>query len=164
MSITRKQALTASAFHEDGAVDPQDGHCKIWHSTGHPATWGPEKRYFSVPVVSDAEISGNITEVTAAMYHVDEDCPHGFAAGTSPVAEDFGDGEITDIIPHKMSSGSLGSRAEYKHRILRRQLDEKLNEIQEGLGLTDLQMLEVVAHWMRTKTRDMRDIEVGEET
>lgn len=49
---------------------------------------------------------------------------------------------------------------DYIHRILRHQLDEKLDEIQQALHLTDLAMLEVVLHWMKTRVRDLRDAEV----
>jgi hypothetical protein len=161
--ITKDQAFDTDIFHDDSAVDPDSGRCVIWRRVGETATWPSKPDAFSTPVVNDAGISGAITELNALLFHAEDDCPHGYRHGraaetTGPVIPDEDYGVAPDEV-----QGSLGARQEFAHRVLRKQLEEKIDEIQAGLGLTDLQMMEVVARWMQHKARNLRDAEAGEE-
>lgn len=77
----------------------------------------------------------------------------------SSTSDPYGNGWVEDV---RVSPDGYPAvdQPDYIQRILRHQLDEKLSEIQQGLGLTDLAMMEVVIHWMKTKVRDLRDAEV----
>jgi hypothetical protein len=166
--ITQTQAFATDIFHDSAAVDPDSGRCVIWRRCNSSSTWPNKPDSFSTPVVNDAGISGAVTEMNAQLFHTEEECPHGYKHGTSPwhsarpsPAEQH-DGGLIEDIPATMTRDSLGSRQDYMHRILRRQLSEKLDEIQAALGLSDLQMMEVVARWMHHKAHDLRDVEVDE--
>jgi hypothetical protein len=69
--------------------------------------------------------------------------------------DQFADLPVTDVSPYPAYD-----QQEFLQRVLRTQLGEKFDEIQQDLGLTDLAMLEVVTHWMKHKIRDLRDAEV----
>jgi hypothetical protein len=161
--ISRNQAMTEHVFHQEGAVDPGSGRCIVWRRAGPTKTWPlpVPNTFFSVPVVDDAGISGAITEVTARLYHPEMDCPHHYVSKAPNPVMEFTPGQITDDMPDT-SQGSLGTRNEFTQRVLSRQLDEKITEIQKALGLTDLQMMEIVSHWMTRTARRLRDAEVGE--
>ncbi len=162
--ITADQATAADFFHDDAAVDSDSGRCIIWRRTG-ATTWGIRPGTFFVPIANDASISGGITEMNAGLFHVEDDCPHGYRHGQHApdpllVLSPFTDGQLSDIPddPRSLQNG----QQEHVHRVLRRQLDEKLDEIAAALGLSDLQMMEVVAHWMQHKARQLRDAEVDQ--
>lgn len=72
-----------------------------------------------------------------------------------PEDQQFADLPVTDTSPYPADAPD-----EFIQRILRSQLDDKIDEIQAALGLTDLAMLEVVTHWISHKIRALRDAEV----
>ena len=167
--ITKQQALGHNIFHQEAG----DGPCIVWRRIGETETWEGHPDAFSIPVVNDDGANGVITEVIGRLYHNEEECPKGYVSGAQQAWEAgaataralfgepvFTDGALTDIDPGAFSAND---QRDYLHRVLRRQFDEKLSEIQEAFGFTDLQMLEIVIHWMKTRVREMRDAEVEQE-
>jgi hypothetical protein len=70
--ITKQQAVSAPAFHED-----HEPGAKIyrWRRNGATQTWKTRPSEFRVPVKYGIRSYGNITEVNADQYHTEADCP-----------------------------------------------------------------------------------------
>lgn len=70
--ITKQQAVSASAFHEE-----HEPGAKVfrWRRNGTTQTWKTRPSEFRVPVKYGIRSYGNITEVNAGDFHTEEDCP-----------------------------------------------------------------------------------------
>jgi hypothetical protein len=70
--ITKQQAMSASAFHEN-----HEPGAKVfrWRRNGATQTWKTRPSEFRVPVKYGIRSYGNITEVNASDFHTEEDCP-----------------------------------------------------------------------------------------
>ena len=72
--ITRQQALTARAFHED---HEQGGKVYRWRRNGATQTWKRQPERFRIPVKYGLRSYGQITEAEASRFHTEDDCPDG---------------------------------------------------------------------------------------
>src|SRR5690349_3563608 len=94
--ITRQQALTAPAFHEDH--EPA-GKIITWRRNGATKTWVTRPAEFRVPVKYGLRGYGYITELTASGYHTEDECP------TRHVRVDGPDGEWHGIVTEDFGNG-----------------------------------------------------------
>jgi hypothetical protein len=72
MSVTKEQAMTASAFHED-----HEPGAKVyrWRRNGVTQVWKTRPAEFRVPVKYGIHSYGQLTQIEAHRYHTEDDCP-----------------------------------------------------------------------------------------
>jgi hypothetical protein len=74
MAVTKEQAISAPAFHENHEVG---GKIYRHRRNGKTQTWVTRPDEFRVPVKYGLRGYGNITHLNAAEFHIEEECPDG---------------------------------------------------------------------------------------
>lgn len=73
MTITKQQAETASAFHEDHAPG---GKVYRWRRNGKTQTWKTRPGDFRVPIKYGLYSYGQLTHLEAHRFHTEDECPN----------------------------------------------------------------------------------------